>query len=158
MVEKASKSSSVGRNRARPPLAPGPDGIVRLTGGNPQIPKGEGDEIVQRFIKAMPGWQSDIGRQMDAMITKTVPEVFKSVKWNTPFYGTDPKHWFVSFHCMTRYIKVAFPDGTSLEPLPPGTSKQANVRYYNVHEGAFDPDQFTGWVEQASKLPGEGFL
>lgn len=153
----AEKSSKKGGKPNRPPLKPGPDGVVRLTGGNPQIPKGEGDEVVQRFIKAMPGWQSGIGRQMDVIITRSVPDVFKSVKWNTPFYGTDPKRWFVSFHCMTKYIKVAFPDGTSLDPVPPGTSKQQNVRYYNVHEAEFDPDQFTDWIEQASKLPGEGF-
>jgi len=157
MAEKAPKSAVKGARPKRPPLKPGPDGIVRLAGGNPQIPKGEGDEIVQRFIKAMPGWQSDVGRQMDTIITKRVPDVFKSVKWNTPFYGTDPKHWFVSFHCMTKYVKVAFPDGTRLDPMPSGTSKQANVRYYNVREGEFDADQFADWVEQASKLPGEGF-
>ncbi|SDG35714.1 DUF1801 domain-containing protein [Pelagibacterium luteolum] len=141
----------------RPPLKPGPDGVVRLSGGNPQIAKGDGDGPVQAFIAAMPGWQSEIGRQMDAIIVEVVPDVFKSVKWNTPFYGTEPKSWFVSFHCMTKYIKVAFPDGTSLEPVPPGTSKQANVRYLDVREGAFDAEQFADWVRQASRLPGERF-
>ena len=156
MAGKAPKPAGKGATK-RPALKPGPDGIVRLTGGNPQIPKGEGDAVVQSFIKAMPGWQSDVGRQMDAIITGLVPDVFKSVKWNTPFYGTDPNNWFVSFHCMTKYVKVAFPDGTRLEPMPSGTSKQANVRYYNVYEGEFDADRFTDWIEQASKLPGEGF-
>lgn len=153
MAAKTSKQSS----GQRPPLKPGPDGIVRLSGGNPQIAKGEGDGVVQSYIEAMLGWQRDVGRQMDAIITKAIPDVFKSVKWNTPFYGTDAKHWFVSFHCMTKYVKVAFPDGTELDPVPPGTSKQANVRYYDIYEGKFDPDQFRSWVEQAATLPGERF-
>ena len=142
---------------ARSSLEPGPDGVIRLSGGNPQIPKGDGDAPVQDFIAAMPGWQSQIGRQMDAIISDAVPGVCKSVKWNSPFYGADPKSWFVSFHCMTKYIKVAFPDGTSLEPMPSGTSKQKNVRYLNVHEGEFDPVQFTDWIKQASQMPGERF-
>ena len=45
-------------NATRKPLKPGPDGIVRLSGGNPQIAKGEGDAVVQQYIAAMPGWQS----------------------------------------------------------------------------------------------------
>lgn len=142
---------------ARPPLKPGPDGVVRLAGGNPQIPKGEGDGPVQAFIAAMPGWQSEIGRAMDAIIVAQVPQLFKSVKWNTPFYGTEPKTWFVSFHCMTKYIKVAFPRGTALDPVPPGKSKQPEVRYLDIHEGAFDEAQFTDWVKQASQLPGSPF-
>lgn len=155
MAEKPAKGG--GPKPARPPLKPGPDGVIRLSGGNPQIAKGEGDTVVQSYIVAMPGWMSDIGRQMDTIITAGVPDVFKSVKWNTPFYGTDPKSWFVSFHCMTRYIKVAFPDGTSLDPVPPGTSKQQNVRYLDIYEGKFDPAQFTDWIKQASQLPGDRF-
>ena len=156
MAEKTTKTTK-GTKAKRPPLKPGPDGVVRLAGGNPQIPKGEGDAVVQRFVDAMPGWQRDIGRQMDRIITRAVPEVCKSVRWNTPFYGTDPKHWFVSFHCMTRYIKVAFSNGTALDPVPPGTSKHEKVRYLDVYEGAFEPEQFSAWVEQASRLPGEKF-
>jgi hypothetical protein len=151
----ANKAASKGDSR--PPLQPGPDGIVRLAGGNPQIAKGEGDEVVQRYIAAMPGWQRDIGRQLDAIITRAVPDVCKSVRWNSPFYGTDPTHWFVSFHCMSKYVKVAFPAGASLDPIPPGASKQRNVRYYDVYEGAFDAGQFADWVAQASQLPGERF-
>lgn len=154
MAEKSS-ASSVKPKRA--PLKPGPDGIVRLSGGNPQIAKGEGDEIVQSYIKAMEDWKSGIGRQMDAIIGDVVPDAFKLVKWNTPFYGTDPKSWFVSFHCMTKYIKVAFPDGTALDPQPPGKSKQQSVRYYDIYENEFDADQFRDWVKQASQLPGENF-
>lgn len=156
MAEKLSKSTK-GAKPGRAPLKPGPDGIVRLAGGNPQIAKGEGEEKVLEFVAAMPGWQKPLGEQMHAIISKMVPGACHSVKWNTPFYGTDPTSWFVSFHCMTKYIKVAFPDGTSLDPVPPDTSKQANVRYYNVFEGQFDADQFTQWVMQASQLPGEHF-
>ena len=141
----------------RSSLVPGPDGVVRCSGGNPQISKGAGDAPVQDFISAMPGWQNNIGREMDAVITQIVPDVCKSVKWNTPFYGTDTETWFVSFHCLTKYIKVGFPDGTSLDPVPPGTSKQPKVRYLNVHEGEFDQGQFADWIRQASRLAGERF-
>jgi hypothetical protein len=150
-------NTATSKGDKRPPLQPGPDGIVRLSGGNPQIAKGEGDEVVQRYVEAMPGWQRGIGRQLDAIITRTVSGVYKSVRWNSPFYGTDPKHWFVSFHCMTKYVKVGFPDGAALDPMPPGTSKQRNVRYYDVYEGAFDAGRFADWVAQASRLPGECF-
>lgn len=157
MAGKTSRSPGKATKPNRPPLQPGPDGIVLLTGGNPQIAKGDGDGPVQAYITAMPEWKSDVGRRMDAVITETVPGVFKSVKWNSPFYGTEPKSWFVSFHCMTKYIKVAFPDGASLVPLPPGTSKQKKVRYLDIDEGAFDEEQFADWVKQASRLPGERF-
>lgn len=153
----ADKPARGGARPSRPPLKPGPDGIVRLSGGNPQIAKGEGDAVVQSYIAAMLGWQSDIGRQLDAIISATVPGVAKSVRWNSPFYGTDPKSWFVSFHCMARYVKVAFPEGASLVPLPPVGSKQPRVRYLDVYEGQFDPVQFADWIAQAHQLPGERF-
>ncbi|MBJ3783322.1 DUF1801 domain-containing protein [Devosia sediminis] len=140
----------------RAPLKPGPDGIVRLSGGNPQIEKGYGDEVVQRYIAAMPGWQSAVGKRLDAIIEKTVPDVKKAVKWNTPFYGVEPDHYFVSYHCLTKYVKVAFHKGSQLDPKPPGTSKQADVRYLDIYENdAIDEAQFADWVRQASKLPGE---
>jgi hypothetical protein len=141
--------------KARKPLKPGPDGIVRLSGGNPQIAKGDGDAPVQAYIKAMPGWQADIGKQMDAIITRAVPKVAKAVKWNTPFYGVGDGTWFVSFHVFAKYIKVAFFRGTDLDPIPPDASKQKNVRYLNIHEGKFDAKQFADWIRQAAKLPGE---
>ncbi len=106
-------------SRSRPPLTPGPDGIVRLAGGNPQIAKGDGDAVVQSYIAAMPGWQRDIGRQLDALIGDVVPGVVKAVRWNTPFYGVEKDFWFASFHCLTRYVKLAFPRGAELDPLPP---------------------------------------
>jgi len=140
----------------RPPLKPGPDGIVRLAGGNPQIAKGYGDEVVQRYIAAMPGWQKDVGRKLDTITEKAVPNVRKAVKWNTPFYGLEQDVYFVSYHCMAKYVKVAFHNGADLEPKPPGTSKQAKVRYLDIYENeALDEDQFVDWVKQASQLPGE---
>ncbi|HLU77281.1 MAG TPA: DUF1801 domain-containing protein [Burkholderiales bacterium] len=127
-----------------------------LSGGNPQIPKGEGDAPVQAYIAAMPGWKSDIGRRMDKLIARIVPGVRKAVKWNSPFYGArEQEGWFLSFHCFTHYIKVTFFRGTSLRPVPAGESKHEEVRYLDIREGAFDEAQFADWVKQASKLPGE---
>ncbi len=130
--------------------------VKLLSGGNPQIAKAYGDEPVQAYIDAMPGWKQDVGRRLDAIITRTIPGVYKAVKWNTPFYGFEGEGWFVSFHCITKYIKVAFFRGTSLNPIPPVESKQKEVRYFHVHEGDdIDEKQFADWVKQASKLPGE---
>ena len=129
-----------------------------LAGGNPQIAKGEGDAPVQAYIAAMPGWKSDVGRRLDALIVRTVPGVCKAVKWNSPFYGVDAAEngWFLSFHCFTKYVKVAFFRGASLRPLPPVASKQKQVRYFHIHEGdKIDEAQFASWVKQASQLPGE---
>lgn len=127
-----------------------------LSGGNPQIAKGYGDAVVQAYIEAMPGWKSGAGRRLDARISEAVPGVAKAVKWNSPFYGVEKGSWFLGFHCMTRYVKVAFFKGAHLSPLPPGTSKQAEVRYLDIHEDRpFDERQFSDWVRQASALPGE---
>lgn len=128
---------------------------VLLSGGNPQIPKGYGDGPVQAYIAAMPGWKQAVGRRLDALIVAAVPGVQKAVKWNSPFYGLEGDGWFLSFHCFTKYVKVTFFRGTSLDPVPPGTSKHAETRYLDVREGALDEAQFTAWVEQASRLPGE---
>ncbi|WP_018235838.1 DUF1801 domain-containing protein [Ensifer sp. BR816] len=127
-----------------------------LSGGNPQIAKGHGDAPVQAYIAAMPGWKSDIGRRLDALITRTVPDVRKAVKWNSPLYGMEEQHWFLGIHCFTKYIKVAFFRGTSLSPVPPGDSKQKEVRYFHIHEeDELDEAQFAAWVKQASQLSGE---
>lgn len=143
---------------ARTPLKPDADGIVRLSGGNPQIAKGDGQDVVQSYIAAMPGWQKPLGQKLDAIIKRVVPGAEQAVRWNTPFYGTQKGYWFVSFHCMSKYLKVAFPDGVSLDPVPPGPSKQAKVRYLDIHEDEyFDEEQFASWVLQASHLPGERF-
>ena len=127
-----------------------------LSGGNPQIAKAYGDAPVQAYIAAMPGWKSDVGRRLDALIVRTVPGVRKAVKWNSPFYGIEGQGWFLGFHCFTKYIKVAFFRGTSLRPVPPGESKQKDVRYLDIHEDdQLDEAQFAAWVKQASQLPGE---
>lgn len=127
-----------------------------LSGGNPQIAKGYGDAPVQAYIAAMPGWKSDVGRCLDAVIERTVPGVQKAVKWNSPLYGIEGEGWFLSFHCFTKYIKVAFFRGASLRPEPPVESKQKEVRYLHIHEDEdLDEDLFADWVRQASRLPGE---
>jgi hypothetical protein len=131
-------------------------GPILLSGGNPQIAKGYGDGPVQAYIAAMPGWKSDVGRRLDELIGRTVPGVKKAVKWNSPFYGVGDQEWFLSFHCFARYVKVAFFRGAALEPVPPGSSRQKEVRYLDIHEDDhFDESQFTSWVKQASLLPGE---
>ena len=129
---------------------------VLLAGGNPQIAKAEGDAPVQAYIEAMPGWKSDVGRRVDAIIVRTVPGVHKAVKWNSPFYGIEGQGWFLTFHCFTKYVKVAFFRGTSLRPVPPGESKTKGTRYLDIHEDdRLDEAQFAAWVKQASELPGE---
>ena len=142
---------------ARKPSTPKSTGkVTLLSGGNPQIPKGYGDGPVQAYIAAMPGWKSGIGRRLDAIVERVVPGVRKAVKWNSPFYGTEDDSWFLSYHCFTKYVKVTFFRGTSLDPVPPGKSKHAEVRYLDIHEEPpFDEAQFAKWVKQASKLPGE---
>jgi hypothetical protein len=126
-----------------------------LAGGNPQIAKGFGEAPVQAYIAALPGWKRDVGRRLDALITRTVPGVHKAIKWNSPFYGVANQSWFLSFHCYTNYIKVAFFRGASLRPSPPGESKQKWVRYLDVRQAELDEEQLVDWIEQASKLPGE---
>jgi len=135
-----------GRSAAQPTL---------LAGGNPQIPKGDGDAPVQAYIAAMPGWKRDVGRRLDGLIGSAVPDVRRAVRWNSPFYGVEGEGWFLNFHCLTRYVKVAFFRGASLRPLPPGESRHDEVRYLDIHEDEqLDEAQFTDWVQQASRLPG----
>jgi hypothetical protein len=139
--------TTASKTRAKPAL---------LAGGNPQIPKGEGDAPVQAYIAAMPGWKSDVGRRLDALITCTVPGVHKAVKWNSPFYGVAGQGWFLSFHCFAHYVKVAFFRGLSLRPVPPVESKSQDTRYLHILEdGRFDEAQLAAWIRQASELPGE---
>jgi hypothetical protein len=141
----APKSQS--RKAAKPAL---------LSGGNPQIAKGEGDAPVQAYIEAMPGWKRGVGLRLDALIVRTVPGVRKAVKWNSPFYGIEGKGWFLGIHCFTNYVKVAFFRGTSLCPVPPGESKSKDTRYLDIHEDdQLDEVQLAAWVKQASQLPGE---
>jgi hypothetical protein len=146
------KSAKLAKKAASKPVAAKP---TLLSGGNPQIAKGYGDAPVQAYIAAMPGWKSDLGRRLDALIAHTVPGVHKAVKWNSPFYGIEGQGWFLSLHCFTKYVKVTFFRGTSLRPVPPGESKHKEVRYLDIHEDQFNEAQFTAWVKQASQLPGE---
>jgi hypothetical protein len=127
-----------------------------LAGGNPQIAKADGDIPVQAYIAAMPGWKRDVGRRLDALIVRNVPNVRKAVRWNSPFYGIEGQGWFLSFHCFTKYVKVTFFRGTSLRPLPPGQSKHEDVRYLDIYEDALDEAQMATWVKQAAAIPGWG--
>jgi hypothetical protein len=127
-----------------------------LSGGNPQIAKADGDAPVQAYIAAMPGWKSDVGQRLDALIVRTVPDVRKAVRWNSPFYGIEGQGWFLSYHCFTKYVKVVFLRGTSLNPLPPVESKDPNTRYFHIFEnGQYDEELLASWIKQASELPGE---
>jgi hypothetical protein len=127
-----------------------------LSGGNPQIPKGEGDGPVQDYIAAMPEWKRGLGERLDDLIAQTVPDVHKAVKWNQPFYGKPDDGWFLSFRCYTKYVQVQFFRGSSLNPQPPKSSKHDEVRYFDIHEDdELDEAQLRSWIEQASELPGE---
>ncbi|MFM9963544.1 MAG: DUF1801 domain-containing protein [Planctomycetaceae bacterium] len=131
-------------------------GVVLLSGGNPQIAKADGDAPVQAYIAAMPGWKRDVGRRLDALIVRTVPNVRKAVRWNSPFYGIEGQGWFLGLHCLTKYIKVAFFRGMSLTPIPPVESKQEAVRYLHIFENdLLDEELLASWIRQASELPGE---
>jgi hypothetical protein len=149
----AKKKTPVKKKPAKGPV----EEPVLLSGGNPQIAKGDGDAPVQAYIAAMPGWKSDVGRRLDALITRTVPAVRKAVKWNSPLYGTKGRGWFLGIHCFTKYIKIAFFKGAHLTPPPPGVSKQADVRYLDIREhDPLDEEQLAAWIKQASRLEGWG--
>jgi len=142
------------RNKPRKPATKAKP-VKLLSGGNPQIAKADGDAPVQAYIAAMPGWKRDIGKRLDALIGRKVPNVYKAVKWNTPFYGIEGQGWFLGFHCLTKYVKVSFFSGTSLRPVPPGESTQKEVRYLNIYEDdRLDEELVASWITQASKLPG----
>jgi hypothetical protein len=127
---------------------------VLLSGGNPQIAKGDGDAPVQAYIAAMPGWKRELGKRLDALIMRAAPKARKAVKWNSPFYGMEGQGWFLSFHVFTRYVKVTFFSGASLQPPPPGAGADKNARWIDIHEGDLDEPQMTKWVKQASRSPG----
>ena len=155
-ADQGAKKAATSRATPAPPPSRKKAAPVLLSGGNPQIPKGEGDAPVQAYIAAMPGWKRDVGRRLDALIVATVPDVHKAVKWNSPFYGVEGEGWFLNLHCFTKYVKVAFFRGSSLRPVPPGRSKQKDVRYLDIHEDdELDEAQLASWVQQASQLPGE---
>ncbi len=159
MAKKTSqRAAKVARNPAKAPKKPVAGKTTQpklLSGGNPQIAKADGDEAVQAYIAAMPGWKQDVGRRLDELIVRTLPDVRKAVRWNSPFYGTEKNGWFLSFHCITKYVKVAFFNGTSLKPMPPVESKNEGTRYLHIFEdGAFDEKQMTNWIKQAARTPG----
>ena len=150
----AKKATKVARQAATPRVAK--QGPVLLSGGNPQIAKGDGDAPVRAYLAALPGWKRDVGRRLDALIVRLVPGVHKAVKWNTPLYGIPGQGWFVAMHAFTKYLKVTFFRGTSLRPVPPGASKTQDTRYFDIRENEpFDAAQLGAWVKQASQLPGE---
>ncbi|REG10995.1 hypothetical protein DFR64_0867 [Pelolinea submarina] len=129
--------------------------VTLLSGGNPQIPKGDGDEPVQAYIAAMPGWKHDVGRKVDDLIAKHVPNVRKAVKWNSPFYGVEGQGWFLNYHCFTKFVRIAFFKGALLNPTPPGLSKQDDVRYFDIYEDKpLDEKQLGEWIRQAAAIPG----
>ena len=145
--ESASRLMKPGANEARP--------VKLLSGGNPQIAKADGDAPVQAYIAAMPGWKRDLGKRLDALIGRNVPEVRKAVKWNSPFYGIEGQGWFLSFHVFTRYVKVTFFRGASLRPVPVGAGKDKDARWIDIHDGdELDEAQMASWVKQAAALPG----
>ena len=128
--------------------------VVLLSGGNPQIAKADGDAPVQAYIAAMPGWKSEFGRRIDDLIVRTVPHVRKAVRWNSPWYGIEGEGWFLSYHVFTRYVKVTFLNGASLSPVPPGSGKDSDSRWVDIHEDELDEEQMAAWVRQAAALPG----
>ena len=143
------------RARAKPKATPSKKRVVLLSGGNPQIAKGEGDAPVEAYIEAMPGWKRALGERLDALVVRSVPGVCKAVKWNSPFYGVAGQGWFLSFHVFTRYVKLTFFRGTALRPMPPGASKSKDVRYLDIHEGdELDEKQLAAWLKQAAAMPG----
>jgi hypothetical protein len=156
-TKKKSSTKAANTKEAKPSMAKkGAKGVVLLAGGNPQIAKGDGDAPVQAYIAAMPGWKRDLGKRLDALIVRSIPQVRKAVKWNSPFYGIEGQGWFLSFHVFTHYVKVTFFSGTSLRPVPPGgTERSKDARWIDIREDdQLDEAQLTTWVKQAAALPG----
>ena len=141
---------------AKKPHTASEHGPKLLTGGNPQIPKADGDVPVQAYIAAMPDWKQAIGEQLDGLIEHIVPGVRKAVRWNTPFYGVEDRGWFLGINCCTKYVKVSFLMGARLEPQPPVASKHQDVRYAHIFEDeAIDEEQWTDWIRQAAAMDGD---
>lgn len=154
--------------RRRKPATPGAlaaagsteDGGARapprlLAGGNPQIAMADGDAPVQAYIAAMPDWKSAIGRRLDALVVRTVPDVRKAVKWNSPFYGIKGQGWFLSFHTFNNYVKLTFFKGVMLDPAPSGGAAK-EARWIDITADGMDEAQLADWIRQASTLPGWG--
>lgn len=136
-------------------MAAGDDTPKLLAGGNPQVPKGDGDAPVQAYIASMPGWKRDVGEALDALVERRVPGVAKAVRWNSPFYGVAGQGWFLSTHCLTRSVRVTFFSGSRLDPAPPGSGKDPHARWVDIGEhDTLDEVTLTGWVDQAAAIPG----
>src|SRR5205809_3051603 len=132
---KVGAKAKPGASEAKPiKLRKGEKVAVLLSGGNPRIAKADGDAPVQAYIAGMPGWKRDLGKRLDALIVRNVPNVRKAVRWNSPFYGIEGQGWFLGFHTFTHYVKVVFFRGASLRPAPPGPSKGKDMRYIDIHE------------------------
>ena len=156
LPDRTSNRSASASKKAAPEQAAGE--VRLLSGGNPQIAKGDGDGPVQAYIAAMPEWKSELGRALDDIIVRTVPGVQKAVRWNSPWYGVEGEGWFASFHVFTRYVKLTFLNGASLDPVPPGSGKDPDARWVDIHEGELDEEQMAEWVRQAAAIPGwKGF-
>ena len=153
---KAGAKAKPGVREAKPiKVREGEKVAVVLSGGNPRIAKADGDAPVQAYIAGMPGWKRDLGKRLDALIVRNVPNVRKAVKWNSPLYGVEGQGWFLGLHTFTHYVKVAFFRGASLRPVPPGASKDRDTRYIDIREGdELDEAQMASWVKQAAALPG----
>lgn len=128
---------------------------VLLAGGNPQVAKADGDQPVQAYLSAIPGWKRDVARELDALITRAVPAVHKAVRWNSPMYGIKGQGWFASLHVFTKYVKVTFFKGASLQPVPPGGGAR-EARWIDIHENELNETQLAEWIQQAAAIPGWG--
>ncbi len=150
-AERTRKSTEMAK---RPVAGKADSKVVLLSGGNPQIAKADGDAPVQAYIAAMPGWKSDVGRRLDNLIVRDVPEVRRAVRWNSPFYGIEGQGWFLSYHVFTRYVKVTFFQCASLRPVPPGSGKDKDSRWIDIYEDALDEEQLAEWIRQAAAIQG----
>lgn len=148
------KPRKVWKPKPLPPLAPGE--VRLLTGGNPQIAKGDGPGPVAAYIAAMPGWKRGVGERIDALVAETCPGAAKAVRWNSPFWGVPGRGWMLNLSCVERYVKVAFFKGTALQPMPPVESRKDDIRYYHVFEDAgLDEAQVRDWLRQAAAIDGQ---
>ena len=123
---KAGARAKPGASEAKP--------VKLLSGGNPQIARADGDAPVQAYLAAMPGWKRDLGRRLDALIARNVPDVRKAVKWNSPFYGVEGQGWFLGLHTFTRHVKVAFGQAAKQEvPFEQLVLVEVNRRFEQRH-------------------------
>lgn len=133
----------------------GENGVVLLSGDNPQIAKGDGDAVVQSYIDAIPGWKQEAMRKLDALVVKTLPDVKKAMRWNSAFYSMEGQGYFMAVHMTKNYVKAALFFGAQLDPVPPVTSKDKNTRYFHIYEAEAPSEaQIADWIRQAAAIPG----